>query len=146
LQPLIGRVEVQKLEMKLKEMNVTNLDSWHISYSLMFPNPSVNKIDHFTYLLRDIGAWPTDAVEYVLLVIVILFSSNMLDLIDKKRVEEQQEMFLLLLHKYLTRKYRDSYDLVVSRLAAGVQCVVKCRDLHNIFNSIPGNLEIGPTV
>ena len=59
LQPLIGRVEVQKLEMKLKEMNVTNLDSWHISYSLMFPNPSMNKMDHFTDLLRVIGAWPT---------------------------------------------------------------------------------------
>ena len=43
-------------------------------------------------------------------------------------------------------RYRDSYDLVVSRLAAGVQCVVKCRDLHNIFNSIPGNIGIGPTI
>ena len=43
----------------------------------------------------------------MLFVLVLIFSSDMLDLMDKKMVEEQQEIFLLTLQKYLIKKFVD---------------------------------------
>ena len=59
LQPLMGADEVMKLDLKLKEMNITTLDSLYVFYSDMFPNPPPHAEHEFTNLLRCVGAWPT---------------------------------------------------------------------------------------
>ena len=45
-----------------------------------------------------------DGVETVLLDLVLLFSPDMLDLLERRMVEEIQTKFALLLQKYLTTK------------------------------------------
>ena len=58
LTPLIGQDEGCRLETKLREKNVTNLDSLQLSYTSMFPSPPNHLESQFADLLRDIGYWP----------------------------------------------------------------------------------------
>ena len=57
--PVMGGDEVKKLNMKLKEMNVPNLDSVHIFYSSVFGYPPRQLQGKFDSLIKDIGSWPT---------------------------------------------------------------------------------------
>lgn len=59
LMPVMGGDEVEKLDMKLKEMNVPNLDSVHVFYSSVFGNPPRHLQARFDDLIKDIGTWPT---------------------------------------------------------------------------------------
>ena len=58
LRPLMGRGEVVKLDTKLREMNVVNLDSLHVFYSSMFSSPPPQFENEFADLLLAIGSWP----------------------------------------------------------------------------------------
>jgi hypothetical protein len=58
LQPLMGRGEVVKLDTKLREMNVVNLDSLHVFNSSMFSSPPPELENEFADLLMAIGSWP----------------------------------------------------------------------------------------
>ena len=58
LRPLMGRGEVVKLDTKLREMNVVNLDSLHVFYSSMFSSPPPQLENEFADLLMAIGSWP----------------------------------------------------------------------------------------
>ena len=57
--PLIGPLEVDRLEAKLKDLKVSGLNTQQIYYASMFPSPPSNVETEFADLLRDIGAWPT---------------------------------------------------------------------------------------
>ena len=47
-----------KLDTKLREMNVVNLDSLHVFYSSMFSSPPPQLENEFADLLMAIGSWP----------------------------------------------------------------------------------------
>ena len=64
LAPVIGQDEVKKLDAKLHEINIPNLDSVHVFYSSMFSSPPPHLEDKFTELLRDIGDWPSVRVAF----------------------------------------------------------------------------------
>ena len=57
--PLIGPVEVDKLDNMLKDLKVRGLDTNQVYYSSMFPKPPKKLETHFADLLLDIGSWPT---------------------------------------------------------------------------------------
>ena len=57
--PLIGPIEVEKLDNKLKDLKVKGLDTQQVFYSSMFPKPPQQLEAHFADLLLDIGSWPT---------------------------------------------------------------------------------------
>ena len=57
--PLIGPVEVDKLDNMLKDLKVRGLDTIQVYYSSMFPKPPKKLETHFAELLLDIGSWPT---------------------------------------------------------------------------------------
>ena len=59
LMPVMGGDEVEKLNTKLKEMNVPNIDSVNVYYSLVVGNPPRHLHARFHELIRDIGTWPT---------------------------------------------------------------------------------------
>ena len=58
LTPLMGLDEVDRLGTKLREMNVTNLDSKQLPYTSMFFSPPHHLESQFDILIRDIGSWP----------------------------------------------------------------------------------------
>ena len=45
-----------------------------------------------------------DDCEYILLSVLLLFNPDMLNLVERKKVEEIQTKFVILLEKYLNRK------------------------------------------
>ena len=57
--PLIGPMEVDKLDNKLKDLKVKGLDTHQVFYSSMFPNPPQQLETNFADLMVDIGSWPT---------------------------------------------------------------------------------------
>ena len=58
LTPLIGLGEVDRLEVKLKGLNVTDLDYLQVPLNSLFPSPPAHLEDQFDALLMDIGSWP----------------------------------------------------------------------------------------
>ena len=49
----------------------------------------------------------------MLLSLVLFFSADMLDLVDRARVEDTQLAFVLLLQKYIAIRYRNVYSRTV---------------------------------
>ena len=49
------------------------------------------------------------ADEYVLLSLLLLFCPDLLDLEERRRVEEMQLKYLIVLQKYLNKKYQDPF-------------------------------------
>ena len=88
--------------------------------SLVYPTITQAQLPVFTRRGQQIGGWAEvelgsqediihtshiqDGVEAVLLDLVLLFSPNMLDLLERRRVEEIQTKFAFLLQKYLITK------------------------------------------
>ena len=80
--------------------------------------------------------------------LLLLFCPDMLDLDKRRQVEEMQLKNMILLQKYLDKKYKLIYEdsficqifrhesspaTSVSRLTSAVQCLGKCKELHQIF-------------
>merc|ERR1711899_498993 len=100
LSPLLGVGEVDKLNVKLRSLNVSGLDRLKLSYKQFFPSPFLQTERaemQFTDLLTTIGSWPQDEKEYVLVSLVLLFCPDMLDLVERRRVEDCQLKFATLL-------------------------------------------------
>ena len=55
---LLGIEEVDKLDRKLKTLNVSGLDDLKIEYVHMFTSPHITQSDSFLDTVRDIGSWP----------------------------------------------------------------------------------------
>lgn len=58
LSTLIGATEVEKLDRKLKSMEVKGLDDLKLSYLDMFSREDVTLSETFLEMVRDIGCWP----------------------------------------------------------------------------------------
>ena len=120
LTPLMGEEEVETLKVKLMDMNLEHLDTMKVFFISMFPSPPPYSETQFADLMNDIGSWPMvssdpfhvsikimypqDATEYVLLSLAILFCPDMLDLMDRRTVDQIQHKFIVLLQKYLNKK------------------------------------------
>ena len=71
----------------------------------MFNQPDLQDSKLLQEAVKEVGGWGQDACEYVLLSLVLLFCPDMIDLVDRRRVEEIQLKFATLLQKYLNQKY-----------------------------------------
>ena len=70
---LLGIEEVEKLDRKLKTLNVSGLDDLKIEYVHMFTSPTITQSDSFLDTVRDIGSWP-QVVNIYYLVCAKIFS------------------------------------------------------------------------
>jgi len=133
--PLMGEEEVENLKSKFLEMNVLKVETLRVSYGSMFPYPPPHSERLFFNLMEGIGSWPMDTTEYVLMSLTILFcpDTDMLDLLDRKTVEEIHTNYAVLLQKYLNKKHQLCPVTARARFTQGVTCLVRCRELHNIF-------------
>lgn len=145
LSPLLGTGEVEKLDVKLRSLNVSGLDRLKLNYKQFFTCSflQTEQIEmEFTQLLTSIGSWAKDEKEYILVTLVILFCPDMLNLIDRKRVEETQLKFATLLHKYLNNKHLSEPEVARSRFANGMQLVTKCKELNVLITNNKMNHEL----
>ena len=80
--------------------------------------------------------------------LLLLFCPDMLDLDKRRQVEEMQLKNMILLQKYLDKKYKLIYEASfisqifrhesspatsVNRLTSAVECLGKCKELRQIF-------------
>ena len=115
LSPLLGVREVQKLDAKLRYLNVTDFDSLCLTFNMFFPNHQQKET--FGDLVVRIGSWAKvifpflfrfifllfqDEVEHTLLSLVILFCPDMLNLTERRK--DFQLKFATLLQNYLKVK------------------------------------------
>jgi len=128
LAPLLGQEETDKLDNKLRSLSVADLDELHLSYLQFFPSCQEQDTTRLMGLIHEIGSWSQDEKEYVLVSLVLLFCPDMLDLVERRRVEETQLKFATLLQKYLNDKHRLEPGVAVSRFAAGMLLVSRCRE------------------
>jgi len=128
LAPLLGQEETDKLDNKLRSLNVTDLDDLHLSYLQFFPSYQHRDKTRLLNLITEIGSWSQDEKEYVLVSLVLLFCPDMLDLIERRRVEDFQLKFATLLQKYLNDKHKLEPNVAVSRFAGGMLLVTRCRE------------------
>merc|ERR1712209_324310 len=136
LSPLLGVGEVDKLNVKLRSLNVSGLDRLKLSYKQFFPSPFLQTERaemQFTDLLTTIGSWPQDEKEYVLVSLVLL---------ERRRVEDCQLKFATLLQKYLSNKHSADPEVARSRFTSGMQLVTKCKELHAIISNNRINLDV----
>ena len=70
----------------------------------MFTQPHMQDTKQLQEVVKEVGGWVQDACEYVLLSLVLLFCPDMIDLVERRRVEEIQLKFATLLQKYLNHK------------------------------------------
>merc|ERR1719462_923368 len=113
LSPLLGVGEVDKLNVKLRSLNVSGLDRLKLSYKQFFPSP-------FLQTER----------------------ADMQDLVERRRVEDCQLKFATLLQKYLSNKHSADPEVARSRFTSGMQLVTKCKELHAIISNNRINLDV----
>ena len=80
------------------------LDDLQVQYSHMFNQPDLQDYKQLQEAVKEVGGWAQDACENVLLSMVLLFCPDMIDLLERRRVEEIQLKFATLLQKYLNQK------------------------------------------
>jgi len=135
LTTLIGQEEVEKLDRKLKSLSVDGLDDLRIEYSDMFCSRPVQDSEPLLDIVRDIGSWPQDPYEYVLLCVVLLFCTDITALRSPHSYNTQNK-FAALLHKYLNKKHQTESGMAVSRFAGGINMINKARHLNIILNDL----------
>ena len=86
------------------DMCWASLDDLQVEYSHMFNQPDLQDSKLLQEAVKEVGGWGQDACEYVLLSLVLLFCPDMIDLVERRRVEEIQLKFATLLQKYLNQK------------------------------------------
>jgi len=140
---LLGEGEVDKLNTKLRSLNVMGLDTMHLDYIQFFGLPlgltlGDESVERFLKLVHDIGSWHQDPTELVLLSLVIFFTTDMLDLTSRNKVEEIQMTFALLLQKYISIKYQNDPEMSRLRFTKGMMLIMMVRemiDIQTTFNS-----------
>jgi len=137
LSPLLGELEVEKLDSKLRSLNVTGIDNLHLDYGQFFHVQS-SELDseRLLRLINNIGAWHQDPTELVLLSLVIFFSADMLDLRDRPTVEQIQIKFVLLLQKYINIRHQAELEVSRQRFTKAMMMVTMCREMQEIQNSL----------
>ena len=59
LSPLLGELEVEKLDTKLRSLNVTGIDNLHLDYTQFFPVQCSSELERerLLRLINNIGSW-----------------------------------------------------------------------------------------
>jgi len=140
LSPLLGETEVDKLNTKLRSLNVLGLDNLHLEHRQFFGlppglSPGDENHERLIKLIREIGAWHQDPTELVLLSLVIFFSSDMMDLTERSKVEQTQLNFVLLLQKYISVRHQTDLGTSRSRFTKAMMMVVMIREMIEIQNT-----------
>merc|ERR1712106_279139 len=135
--PLMGQEEVVKLDNKLKSLNVAGLDDLQVEYSHMFNQPDMQDSKLLQEAVKEVGGWGQDACEYVLLSLLLLFCPDMIDLVERTRVEEIQLKFAMLLQKYLNQKHQTEPRVSVSRFASALNLVTKSKEVYRMVEMVP---------
>merc|ERR1719474_2561662 len=60
--PLMGREEVDKLDKKLKSLNVAGLDDLQVQWRHMFSQPHLDTTMNLQEVVKEVGGWAQDAV------------------------------------------------------------------------------------
>jgi len=82
-------------------------------------------------LQADVGSWPTDETEYLLLSLVILFSPiNEEKNVSNCNLEDTQLEYLTLLQKYLDKKYASDPDESLVKFTRCIDILRKCKEIH----------------
>merc|ERR1719433_753724 len=137
LAPLLGELEVEKLDTKLRSLNVTGIDNLHLDYGQFFNvHASEGESSRLLKLINKIGSWQQDPTELVLLSLVIFFSADMLDLRDRPTVEQIQIKFVLLLQKYINIRHQAELEVSRQRFTKAMMMVTLCREMQEIQNSL----------
>lgn len=132
LTPILGQEEVDKLDNKLRSLNVTGLDQLQLIYNQFFQRPCMETDRHTGRQMVDIGIWSQDEKEYMLVSLLLLFSPDTLDLAERRRVEDIQLKFATLLQKYLYYKHQSEPRLALSRFTSSLLLVTRCREFSNL--------------
>jgi hypothetical protein len=78
LSPLLGVREVQILDTKLRSLNVTDLDSLHLTFDMFFPRHQQE--DTLGDMVVRVGSWAKVSILYFLLLLNYFFSSDRMKL------------------------------------------------------------------
>jgi len=129
LTPILGAEEVEKLNTKLRTLSVSGLDSLSMTYTQFFRTQEGEEEGRVATLVEDIGCWQQEPTELILLSLVILFCPDMMDLVDRKKVEEIQLKFAVLLQSYLNHKYPTDLCLARNKFTKGMLVINKCNEM-----------------
>jgi len=139
LAPLLGEGEVEKLDTKLRSLNVLGLDQLHLDYNQFFSlttdgigDSDKNQTDRFMKLVQYIGTWHQDPTELMLLSLVVFFSSDMLDLNNRPKVESIQMEFVLLLQKYVSIRHQSDTEASRARFTRAMMMIILIREMLEI--------------
>merc|ERR1719210_1387325 len=137
LSPLLGELEVEKLDTKLRSLNVTGIDNLHLDYGQFFTvQASEGESERLVKLINNIGSWQQDPTELVLLSLVIFFSADMLELRDRPTVEQIQIKLVLLLQKYINIRHQSELEVSRQRFAKAMMMVTLCREMLELQNTL----------
>lgn len=128
--PLIGREEVTKLERKLRSLNVTGLDDVRLDYEQFATACFLNSEKYMKDLIKYVSSAPQDPQEFVLISLVLLFCPDLLDLEDRRRVEDVQAKFAVLLQKYIKQKNPASSHFATVQFASLLNLISKGKELY----------------
>lgn len=127
--PLLGREEVTRLERKLRSLNVTGLDDIRLYYD-QYSTVVATSDKYVKDLVRFISTSPQDPPELVLVSLVLLFCPDLLDLQERRLVEDTQAKFAVLLHKYLKKKHLSSPYTATQQFASRLSLINKSKELY----------------
>jgi len=128
LTPILGAEEVEKLNTKLRTLSVSGLDSLSMTYTQFFRTQEEEE-GRVARLVEDIGCWQQEPTELILLSLVILFCPDMMDLVERKKVEEIQLKFAVLLQSYLNHKHPTELCLARNKFTKGMLVINKCNEM-----------------
>jgi len=129
LTPILGAEEVEKLNTKLRTLSVSGLDSLSLTYTQFFRTQEEEEDGRVTRLVEDIGCWQQEPTELILLSLVILFCPDMMDLVERKKVEGIQLKFAVLLQNYLNHKHPTDLCLARNKFTKGMLVINKCNEM-----------------
>merc|ERR1711872_944632 len=128
LTPILGAQEVEKLNTKLRSLAVSGLNSLSMTYTQLFQTQA-DDTEEKTRLVQYIGEWTQDPTELILLSLLILFCPDMLDLVERGKVEEIQLKFAVLLQNFLNHKNPTDLCLARNKFTKGMLVINKCKEM-----------------
>merc|ERR1712038_1604548 len=127
LTPILGAEEVEKLNTKLRTLSVSGLDSLSMTYTQFFRTQEGEEERRVATLVEDIGCWQQEPTELILLSLVILFCPDMMDLVEREKVEKIQLKFAVLLQNYL--KHPTDLCHARNKFTKGMLVINKCNEM-----------------
>jgi len=141
LSALLGQREVDKLNKKLTAYGICHEEVAKNTFRFndLFVVPFDLDMEKFMRIQSQVGFWPRDCHEYILLLLIILFEPRHTSDTGWRLVDRIQTFFSQLLFKYLlTISEGERRAKAVGRFGSGIDCISKCAELQDLFTK--GNL------